>query len=74
MKIADNGLMARFLMNVMLTSSGYPWTIIRVEDRDAYLVALDSASIDIDIQPFSAFVAERVQWSLAQRNKPAGDD
>jgi hypothetical protein len=62
-----NGRMARFLMNVMLASGGFPWTIIRVDDRDAYLAALDRASIDIDIRPFAAFVAERVQWSLGQR-------
>jgi hypothetical protein len=26
-----NGRMARFLMNAMLASGGYPWTVIRVE-------------------------------------------
>lgn len=59
-----NGRMARFMMNVMLASGGYPWTVIRVEDRDAYLAALESASIDMDIGPFATFVAERVAWSL----------
>lgn len=59
-----NGRMARFLMNVMLASGGYPWTVIRVEDRDPYLAALESASIDLDIGPFAKFVAERVAWSL----------
>ena len=48
-----NGRMARFVMNVMLASGGYPWTVIRVEDRDAYLMALESASIDQDIGPFA---------------------
>ena len=62
-----NGRMARFLMNVMLASGGYPWTVIRVEDRDAYLAALDQASIDMDINPFAAFVARRVTWSLERR-------
>ncbi|HKC13227.1 MAG TPA: Fic family protein, partial [Vicinamibacteria bacterium] len=59
-----NGRMARFLMNAMLASGGYPWTVVRVEDRDAYLAALDRASIDRDIGPFAAFMAERVQWSI----------
>lgn len=59
-----NGRMSRFLMNVMVASGGYPWTVIRVEDRDAYLGALDRASIDMDINPFSALVAQRVGWSL----------
>ena len=59
-----NGRMARFLMNAMLASGGYPWTVIRVEDRDAYLAALDRASIDMDIGPFANFLAERVQGSM----------
>ena len=61
-----NGRMARFVMNAMLASGGYPWTVIRVEDRGAYLAALETASIDQDIAPFARFVAERVQWSLEQ--------
>ncbi|HEY6924048.1 MAG TPA: Fic family protein [Steroidobacteraceae bacterium] len=36
-----NGRMARFLMNAMLASGGYPWCVIRVENRDGYLTALD---------------------------------
>jgi hypothetical protein len=58
--------MARFLMNAMLASGGYPWTVIRIEDRAAYLAALDRASIDADIAPFAEFIAERVRWSLQQ--------
>lgn len=65
-----NGRMARFMMNAMLSSGGYPWTVIRVEDRDAYLTALDRASIDMDISPFADFIAERVQWSLDQARSP----
>ncbi|MDR3526074.1 MAG: Fic family protein [Rhizomicrobium sp.] len=64
-----NGRMARFVMNVALASGGYPWTIIRVEDRDEYLNALDSASIDLNIAPFAAYVAERVRWSMRQSEK-----
>ena len=63
-----NGRMARFLMNVMLASGGYPWTVIRVRDRNSYLAALDKASIELDIKPFALFIAERVQWSLEKHN------
>ena len=59
-----NGRMARFLMNAMLASGGYPWTVIRVEDRTAYLAALDRASIDMKIEPFARFIAERVRRSM----------
>ncbi len=55
-----NGRMARFMMNAMLASGGYPWTVVRVEDRNGYLSALDSASIDLNIEPFAKFIAERV--------------
>lgn len=61
-----NGRMARFFMNAMLASGGYPWTVVRVEDRKGYLAALDSASIDMDIRPFAKFIADRVQWSMDQ--------
>jgi hypothetical protein len=53
--------MARFLMNVMLASGGYPWTVIRVEDRTSYPDALDRASIDTDIRPFAKFIAQHIK-------------
>ena len=59
--------MARFMMNAMLASGGYPWTIIQVGDRDRYLKSLDSASIDSDIGPFARFVAKCVKRSSAVR-------
>jgi hypothetical protein len=65
-----NGRIARFLMNVMLASGGYPWTVIRFEDRNAYLDALDRASIDIDISSFANFIADRVRWSKEQAVAP----
>lgn len=61
-----NGRMARFVMNAMLASGGYPWTVIRLEDRDAYLTALEAASVDQDIEVFARFLAERVEWSRDQ--------
>lgn len=64
-----NGRMARFLMNAILASGGYPWTVIRVEDRTEYLHALDRASIDLDVLPFAKYVAKRVRWSMRKWNK-----
>lgn len=59
-----NGRMARFTMNAMLASGGYPWTVIRVEDRQNYMAALEAASVGMNIEPFARFIAERVQWSM----------
>lgn len=53
-----NGRMGRFLMNTMMAAGGYPWTIIPVERRDEYMAALESASVDQDIKPFTKFLAE----------------
>ena len=61
-----NGRIARFVMNAMLASGGYPWTVVRVEDRTRYLDALDRASIDLNIAPFATFLAERLGWSVSQ--------
>src|SRR5215467_2185675 len=63
-----NGRMARFLMNVMLASGGYPWTIIRLRDRKAYLGALDSASIGTDVGPFTALIGQRLRWALEKHD------
>ena len=68
-----NGRMARFLMNAMLAAGGYPWTVIRVEDREAYMKALESASVQMNIGPFAAVIAERVKRSMEQAvGVPAG--
>jgi hypothetical protein len=56
-----NGRIARFLMNVLLASGGYPWTVIRVEERASYLDALESASVDNNIKPFAEFVVSQMR-------------
>ncbi len=53
-----NGRMGRFLMNLMMASGGYPWTIIPLERRKGYMSALESASVAGDIKPFARFLAE----------------
>jgi hypothetical protein len=62
-----NGRMARFLMNLMLASGGYPWTIVRTTRRKEYLDALDAASADQNIVPFARFIREEmnVDWAKA---------
>lgn len=56
-----NGRMARFLMNAMFASGGYPWTIIHLENRTAYMQALESASVDRDIVPFASCLLREMQ-------------
>jgi hypothetical protein len=61
-----NGRIGRFLMNAMLASGGYPWTILRVTRRQAYMDALEEASVARNIIPFTKFVGAEmaVDWSL----------
>jgi len=66
-----NGRIGRFLMNVMLASGGYPWTVIPVSDRNAYMNALERASVGEDIVPFSDFIAGLVRKGLAGEPLPA---
>lgn len=67
--IDGNGRLGRFLMNTMLASGGYPWTVIRIEQRSEYMAALEDASSRGEIKPFAAFIAksmfqnaEHINW------------
>jgi hypothetical protein len=55
-----NGRIGRFLMNVMFAAGHYPWTIIPVERRNKYMGALEQASVEQNIVPFSQFIASCV--------------
>lgn len=59
-----NGRMARFLMNTMLASGNYPWTVIPVERRKDYMSALEEASVNSNIEPFTLFISELVKSSI----------
>jgi hypothetical protein len=59
-----NGRIGRFLMNLMLASGGYPWTVIPVEERGAYMAALEAASVRLDIVPFADFLSRLVTHGL----------
>jgi hypothetical protein len=56
-----NGRMGRFLMNAMLASGGYPWTVIPLARRTRYMKALEAASAGGDIRPFTELLAELVR-------------
>jgi fido (protein-threonine AMPylation protein) len=56
-----NGRMGRFLMNAMLISGGYNWTIIPVERREEYMAALEKASVTGDITDFTLFLASLIK-------------
>lgn len=53
-----NGRCGRFIMNCMLASAGFPWTVIPVDRRDEYMKALEAASGQHDVKPLSAFIFE----------------
>jgi len=56
-----NGRIGRFLMSAMLASGGYPWTIVRVTRRAAYMAALEEASTKGNIAGFTGFIAGEMQ-------------
>ncbi|HEY3599280.1 MAG TPA: Fic family protein [Paraburkholderia sp.] len=59
-----NGRIGRFLMNTLLASGGYPWTVIRVSRRGTYMKALEQASVQGNIRPLATFIAEEMaQWT-----------
>ena len=64
--IDGNGRMARFLMNTMLASGGYPWTIIEVKERKVYMEALEEASVRHNIKDFAEFVGNKVKEQMTK--------
>ncbi|MEO8231832.1 MAG: Fic family protein, partial [Ignavibacteriota bacterium] len=55
-----NGRIGRFLMNVMLASGGFHWTVIPLERRTDYMNALEKASVEQNINDFAKFIANLV--------------
>ena len=56
-----NGRIARFLMNAIMASGGFPWTIIPFEKRDEYMTSLEKASAGNDITDFAKFIALQIK-------------
>lgn len=65
-----NGRTGRFLMNAMLASGAYPWTVVPLDKRDEYMAALEEASTNQNIAPFTMFLGSLVQAALEGRSEP----
>ena len=66
-----NGRTGRFLMNAMLASGGYPWTIVPLEQRNEYMATLEEASTNQNIEPFTKFLGALVQASVDGKAEPS---
>jgi len=55
-----NGRIGRFLMNLMLASGGFPWTVIPLERRNDYMSALEKASVEHNINDLAKFISNLV--------------
>lgn len=62
-----NGRLGRFLMNTLLVTGGYPWTVVPVELRKTYMTALEQASTHRNILPFAQLIG---QLAAEQRDRP----
>jgi Fic family protein len=58
-----NGRMARILMNLLLMQDKYPPAIIKIQERDAYFLALARADNN-EREPFIGFIADKLGRSL----------
>ena len=56
-----NGRIGRLMLNVMLASGGYPWTVVRMKRRAKYMDALEAASVHGNITPLARFIADEMQ-------------
>jgi len=61
-----NGRMAHILMNVMLASGNYPWTVIKLDKREQYMSALEKASSGNEIADFTKFIGEQVSNTITR--------
>ncbi|MDP4143337.1 MAG: Fic family protein [Bacillota bacterium] len=62
--IDGNGRTARLLMNLILMRNGYPLTVVKTENRDEYMKALEKASIGGKLDDFIYIIKDAVDKSL----------
>jgi Fic family protein len=59
-----NGRIGRFIMNALLASGGYPWTVIRVDNRKQYINALEDTHGCFDLTNFTLFVKKEMMRKI----------
>jgi len=59
-----NGRMARLLMNLILMQAGFPPVIVRTDNKQTYLLALEKADADDDLEPFINLAGEALIHSM----------
>jgi len=64
-----NGRIARFIMNTMLASGGYSWTVIELKRRASYIDALETAHTEGNIKPFVQFIIKEIKMTAAYLKK-----
>ena len=62
--IDGNGRTTRLLLNLLLMINGYAISVIKTENRDIYMKALEKASTQSDISEFVNIVSEAVDRIL----------
>ncbi len=62
--IDGNGRTARLLMNLILLQNGYPTAIIRVANRANYILALETAQNDNQLEKFYQVICQAVDESI----------
>jgi len=62
--VDDNGRTARLLMNLLLMQEGYPPALIRKEDRQAYIGAIEKGQMEDDLEDFYSVIFDAVDRSL----------
>lgn len=60
-----NGRLGRFLMNVFMAAGGYPWTVVRVDNRQAYISILEATHTDsnFSMEAFTKFIVTEMRAS-----------
>jgi len=58
-----NGRIARFLLNAMFASGGYPWTVVRLSHRKEYINSLERTHTENNIDRFAKFILDEMKHS-----------